>query len=165
MYLATGPIGSHSSCRLTSGACHGQQSQLDITSLENLIRVYFAQGVAKSTRTTYSSAQRRYLNFCELYQIPPLPLSETSVCLFAAFLVHQGLRAQSISTYLSALRHLQISAGLQPQQRAEWPRLQYMLKGIASSQTANAQTRLLVTPEIMLKLQEVCISGRLSDYN
>ena len=64
--------------------------------LENIVWVYFAQGVAKSTKTTYSSAQCRYLTFCELYQIPPLPLSEMSVCLFAAFLVHQGLRAQPI---------------------------------------------------------------------
>ena len=112
----------------------------------------------------YSSAQCRYLTFCELYRIPPLPLSETSVCLFAAFLVHQGLRSQSIPTYLSALRHLQISAGLQPLQQVDWPRLQYMLKGIARSQTAHAQTRLPVTHGIMRKLQEACISGQLSDY-
>ena len=104
------------------------------------------------------------MNFCELYHISPLPLSETSICLFAAFLVHQGLRAQSISTYLSALRHLQITAGLPSPQRSEWPRLQYMLKGITRSQTASTRIRLPVTPGIMLKLQEVCISGRLSDY-
>ena len=39
-----------------------------------------------------------------------------------------------------------------------------MLKGIARSQTAHAQTRLPVTPGIMRKLQEVCISGQLSNY-
>ena len=39
-----------------------------------------------------------------------------------------------------------------------------MLKGIARSQTAHAQTRLPVTHGIMRKLQEACISGQLSDY-
>lgn len=132
--------------------------------MEELIRLYFAQGIARSTMTTYSSAQRRYLSFCEQYQISPLPLSESSVCLFAAFLVQKGLRAQSISTYLSALRHLQISAGLHPPQRSEWPRLQYMLKGIARVQSTTSQRRLPVTPAIMRKLQEVCMSGQLSNF-
>ena len=45
-----------------------------------------------------------------------------STCLFAAFLAHQGLNSQSISMYLSALQHLQVSADLQPSPRAEWPR-------------------------------------------
>ena len=40
-----------------------------------------------------------------------------------------------------------------------------MLKGIARSQTAKARACLPVTPGIMLKLQEVCISGQLSDYD
>ena len=40
--------------------------------------------------TSYSSAQKRYLSFCETYNLPPLPLSESVTCLFAAFLAHQG---------------------------------------------------------------------------
>ena len=102
---------------------------------------------------TYSSAQKRYLSFCQMYQIPPLPLSETSVCLFAAFLAHQGLKSQSISTYLSGLRHLQVSAGLQPPQRSTWPRLQYVLKGIARSQLTSVRRRLPITAAIMTRLQ------------
>ena len=107
---------------------------------------------------TYSSAQRRYLSFCQVYQVPPLPLSEVSVCLFAAFLAHQGLKAQSISSYLSALRHLQVSSGLPPPQRAEWPRLQYVLKGIARGQASAPQKRLPITATIMKGLQVACAS-------
>ena len=103
--------------------------------------------------TTYSSAQRRYLAFCQCYQIPPLPLSEVSVCLFAAFLAHQGLKSQSISTYLSGLRHLQVSSGLQPPDRSEWPRLQYVLKGIARVQPQAVRRRLPITAAIMSQLQ------------
>lgn len=98
---------------------------------------------------TYMSAQKRYLAFCSLYHIPPLPLSEVSTCLFAAFLAHQGLKSQSISTYLSGLRHLQISAGQGTVQGAKWPRLQYVLKGIARSQPGTQRRRLPVTAGIM----------------
>ena len=102
---------------------------------------------------TYSSAQRRYLSFCQSYQIPPLPLSESSVCLFAAFLAHQGLKSQSISVYLSSLRHLQVSSGFSPPRRCDWPRLQYVLKGIARCQPQAPLRRLPVTAAIMVKLQ------------
>lgn len=103
--------------------------------------------------TTYSSAQRQYLAFCQSYQIQPLPLSEVSVCLFAAFLAHRGLKSQSISTYLSGLRHLQVSAGFQPPDRSEWPRLQYVLKGITRSQPQAGIRRLPITAAIMSQLQ------------
>ena len=63
-------------------------------------------------------------------------------CLLAAFLAHQCLKFQSLSCYLSALRHLQIANGLEAPQKADWPRLQYVLKG-----TANR--RLPITAKIM----------------
>ena len=126
---------------------------MDITTLEELVRQYFACGIAKRTVNTYTSAQRRYLDFCQTYQIPPLPLSEVSVCLFTAFLAHQGLKSQSILVYLSGLRHLQVSAGLQLPQRADWPRLQYVLKGIAHRQPQGSPHRLTITVAIMVQLQ------------
>ena len=97
--------------------------------------------------------------FCQTYGIPPLPLSELSTCLFAAFLAHQGLKSQSISTYLSAVRHLQISAGLPAPQRSEWPRLQYILKGIARAQSSPPRRRLPITASIMSRLQTACMSA------
>ena len=97
--------------------------------------------------------------FCQTYEIPPLPLSELSTCLFAAFLAHQGLKSQSISTYLSAVRHLQISAGLPAPQRFEWPRLQYILKGIARAQLSPPRRRLPITASIMSQLQTACMSA------
>ena len=79
----------------------------------SFVHQLFAEGIASSTRATYSSGQVRYLNFCNKFGINPLPLTDRSLCLFAAFLANEGLRAQSISVYLSALHHLQIAAGLQ----------------------------------------------------
>ena len=127
-------------------------NELDLSSLEGLVHSFFARGIAQNTVKSYSSAQRRYLAFCLTYQIPPLPLSELSTCLFATFLAHQGLKSQSIAIYLSALRHLQITAGLDAPQRSAWPRQQYVLKGISRSQMGTTRCRLPITATIMRQL-------------
>ena len=54
----------------------------------------------------------RYLNFCNMAGVFPLPVTELSASQFVAHLPTQGLRAQSIAVYLSALRHLQVLAGV-----------------------------------------------------
>ena len=94
------------------------------------------------------------MRFCELYNLPPLPVSERVACLFVAFLVHQGLKPQSIDVYLSAVRHLQVVAGLPPMLRNQWPRLQYLLRGVKRSQdSAPNRVRLPITAPIMQQLQ------------
>lgn len=128
---------------------------MDLGALGELVSQYFAGGVARRTQSSYSSAQRRYLTFCETYCLSPLPLSECAVCLFAAYLAHQGLQPTSISAYLAALRHLQVSAGLPPPPRSEWPRLQYVLRGITRAQITNRRNRLPITSQIMQQLQSV----------
>ena len=60
----------------------------------------------------HSTAQKRYISFCSSFGLSPLPLTERSLCLFAAFLAIQGPQASSIMAYLSAVRHLQIPVGL-----------------------------------------------------
>ena len=104
--------------------------QLDLPALEDLAQGLFERGLAKASVRAYASGKSRYLRFCELYSLPPLPVSERVACLFVAFLVHQGLKAQSIDVYLSAVRHLQVVAGLPPMLRNQWPRRQYLLRGV-----------------------------------
>ena len=134
-------------------------TRLDKPKLKVLAKEFFAGGLAGRSRTSYSSAQRRYLNFCAVYNLSPLPLSEYCLSLFAAFLAYEGLQPQSISAYLSALRHLQISAGLDAVDRSQFPRLQYILKGISRSQPSNARARLPITGEVMRVLLRAWSSG------
>ena len=83
-------------------------------------------------------------------------MSERVACLFVAFLAHQGLKPQTILAYLSAVRHLQISVGLNPTLHASWPRLQYVLRGVKRSQdTAPQRVRLPVTVVVMHQLLAV----------
>lgn len=127
---------------------------MDLTALDRAVQGYFEQGLAQSTRNSYRSAKRRYLAFCDEARISPLPVTEHVACSFVAHLAQQGLRAGSIMLYLSAIRHLQICAGLPGLERAEWPRLSYVLRGIKRGQVGlPRRCRLPITGEIMKQLQ------------
>ena len=65
---------------------------------------------------------------------------------------------------MSGLWHLEVSAGLQPPQRSNWPRLQYALKGIARSQPTSACRCLSITAVNMTRLQEAIPSVPRSQY-
>ena len=127
---------------------------MDIGSLEGLVQSLYAKGIADSTRSAYSTAQHRYLTFCSNFGIAPLPLSEHTLCLFAAYLANQGLQARTISAYLSGLCYLQISSGLQAPAFSSWPWLHYVTRGIKRSQPPK-DVRLPITLSVLKKLKQV----------
>ena len=133
---------------------------MDLTTLEGLVGRFFTGGLASRTSDTYSSAKCRYLEFCYKFGLSPLPLSEHVLCLFAAFLSKEGLRSQSIAVYLSGVRHLEICSGGTPERRDKWPRLQYVLRGIARSQVGTPhRLRLPITCSILSSLKNVWSQG------
>ena len=72
-------------------------------------------GLAKSTRRTYSAAQRRFLEFCfwsgQVHSGgSPLPASEWTLILFITEL-SRSLKASSIKVYLSGVRSLHVENG------------------------------------------------------
>ena len=104
---------------------------------------------------TYSSAQRAYFRFCSEHQLPPFPFTEHLACLFIAHLAQKGLRPQSISAYLSGIRHLQITIGETTSQRSQWPRLQYVLRGIKRSGSGLPhRVRLPITSHLMSRIHQ-----------
>ena len=133
----------------------GHQSLMDVEALESAVQGLFAEGLAGSTRSSYSTAQKRYLTFCSLFNLSPLPLSEHTLCLFAAFLANEGLQARTISAYLSGLRHFQISAGLPPPPHNAWPWLHYVTRGIKRTQEPTHRSRMPITIAVMNKLRAV----------
>ena len=85
----------------------------------------------------------------------PLPLTEISLCAYVSFLAKDGVKYQSIKSYLSALRFLQISAGLpEPYVSSSWPRLEYVLKGIKKplGTEQGIKPRLPITPDILRRI-------------
>ena len=118
---------------------------------------YFRQGLASSTQRTYSSAQKRYLEFCNNHALPPLTVYEHQLCRFVSFLGDQGLAYSSLKGYLSAIRNLQISYNYPDPNISRIPKLEQVLRGI-KRQNATANTkreRLPITPDILIKLRAV----------
>lgn len=133
---------------------------MDLAALEQAVQVYFKRGLAASTTRSYESAQRRYLDFCSVAKITPIPVSQYAACLFVAFLAQQGLRPQSIQVYLAAVRHLQISEGLGGPPRAEWPQLQYVVRGVKRTRAGDpVRSRLPITPAVLKLIKAVCMAA------
>ena len=111
------------------------------------------QGLASSTRRTYSCAQEKFVNFCIMtgHLSPygsPCPASEWTLCLFATFLA-DSLRHSSIKVYLSAVRSLHVDQGF-PDPLENCLRLQRVVRGIKRSQGAlPSRPRLPVSSNIL----------------
>ena len=115
---------------------------------------FFEQGVAQSTKKTYESAWRRFQSFCTKHNIAtPLPVTQSVLCSYAAYLVNEGLSHQSIKTYMSAILFFQI--------KDDWPepppmpKLKVVNNGIKKVQAVRppARIRLPITPPILRRIR------------
>ena len=81
-----------------------------------------------------------FYSMCAIYNITdPFPVVEHTLCQFAAFLANKGIAAQSIRTYLSALRNAQISMGYpDPRDRSSLAILKRVQAGIRRAQASSA---------------------------
>lgn len=79
------------------------------------------------------------------------------MCLFVAALAVDDLCHSTIKGYLSAVRHLHIAQGFGDPHICEMARLEQVLRGVKKVQSKGHRrdTRLPVTPELLLKLREV----------
>ena len=149
----------HHSSRDTprSGERSHNTSSLDVSQLGDLVQYYLQASLAASTKRTYAAGQRRYLSFCSNTKVAPLPTLEITLCKFVAFLAHENVKHQTIKTYLSAVRNLQITAGHGDPFQQSMPLLEYVLRGIKSDQAKKSpsprRTRLPIMSEIMLKIR------------
>lgn len=127
---------------------------MDLSKLEDTVHNLYQAGLAPSTIKAYASGKRRYLDFCKRLVASPLPASEQQLCYFVAFLSEEDLKHQTIKSYLSAVRHLQISHGMGELNMGAMPRLELVVRGLKRRQ-ASLQTkpRLPITPSILLKIR------------
>lgn len=126
--------------------------------LDRTVEQYFLQGLAPSTRKTYSSAQKRYYSFCLQHRLQPIPCTEQLLCQFAAHVAESGVQASSIKCYLSAIRQLHIAKGEGDPGISKMVKLQQVLRGIKSSQAkigGKKSPRLPITPDLLLAIKGV----------
>ena len=112
-----------SSC-LPGPAAHNPDTGLGVTSLDAVVCTRIDRAVALSTLAAYQSDKRCYLSFCGQLSFSPLPLEEHVLCRFVASLFPASLSYQSLRSYLTVVRRLQITHGLPD------PALAFGLKGV-----------------------------------
>ena len=127
--------------------------------MDQLVQHYLRCSLAPSTKRAYAAGQRRYIDFCTKAGLSPFPTNEKKLCSFAAARGHEGLKAQTIKGYLSAVRNRQIILQLGNPFQVDMPVLEYVLRGIKMDQAKHhppkVKERLPITPAIMLKLREI----------
>ena len=84
---------------------------MDVTSLDPTIQRLLQAGLAPATQRTYGAGRKKYLGFCQQAGLAALPATEQRLMQFIAYAVNQGLKHQTIKSYLSAICHLQVSWG------------------------------------------------------
>jgi len=107
-----------------------------------------------STRATYTSAQRKFVEFINSLGMVVLPATEYSILLFIAFLYLKGLKGSSIRVYLSGIRNLHIKFGYQnPLENS--PRIKLAVRGALALSTPPNRMK-PITYKILYKLIEYC---------
>ena len=122
--------------------------------LEARCHSFMYQGLASSTRRTYSCTREKFVNFCFMtghlspYGSPSPAPDPLTLCLFAIYLA-DSLRHSSIKVYLSAVWCLHVDQGF-PDPLENCLRLQRVVRGIKHSQGAlPSRLRLPVSSNIL----------------
>ena len=126
--------------------------------MDQLVHFHFKNALTPATKKTYRSGQRRYINYCDKAHCQPLPLTEQRLCQFVTKLAEEGLSHQTIQSYLTGTRQLQLAANLPEPHIGSMPKLEQVLKGIKvvkSRSVAQARTRLPITPDILQRMRRV----------
>ena len=123
---------------------------MDVATLGPIVQRLFQAGLAASTQRVYASGKRKYLEFCKQFGVSPVPVSEQGLVSFVASMVKHGLKHATIKSYLSAVRHLQVSVGGGDPGIGSMPQLGLIVCGVKKEQVGvPKQTRLPITPAIL----------------
>lgn len=124
--------------------------------MEEALCRFYSKGLASATQRSYSSGQKRFLEFCSKFNLTPIPPSEHTILLFISQLGLDGLSLSTVKSYMSAIRNLMINAGF-PSHTLYTPKVELVIRGIrrvkSSTTSPVLRARLPITPSILLKLK------------
>lgn len=135
-----------------------------------MVAFYLWHGLATSTRKTYSTGQRSYIDFLRLHPALHnadgsfLPATRHAIMEWVAFLGGRSLQPKTIKSYLSAVRSLHVDADL-PFEVCESPVVQRLIRGIKRYHGERARNpKLPITIELLRRLcGRLASSSSLSD--
>ena len=102
---------------------------------------------------------KKFWSFCDHYNIAdPFPVTEHLLCAFSAYMADGGLTAQTIKSYLAAVRNTQLSLGLpDPREQSSMPTLKRVQAGIARTRLGRghpSKIRLPITAKILRQIKQ-----------
>ena len=126
---------------------------MDISRLEAIATELCSASLAPSSAKTYKSAQKIYTEFCLSCGRTPIPASEQLLILFVAHLADRVCYATA-RTYLTAVRHMHVSQGYGDPLKG-CLQLDLVLKGLKRKRPRTEDSRLPITPLILLQIKSV----------
>ena len=121
-------------------------------SLDREVAHYRGQALAPSTRKTYRSQLKSYLDFCSGLGYRPVPGSPSTLARYLAFLARR-LKASSIRVYLAAVRLIHLEAGLPNPFEGSWF-LTSVLRGIKRDLGGETTPKRPITLHLLLLLRK-----------
>ena len=122
--------------------------------------------LALSTKRTYSSAQRRFITFCEEHGLlwangSPCPTSELTILRFVGHL-SGTCKASSIKVYLAAIRSLHIFHGFQDP-LVGCLRVPLVIRGLRRKSPVQDYQKMPITPSVLCSIKAELDFGKYDD--
>jgi hypothetical protein len=118
---------------------------ISVNDLEVTSGMLMEAALKPSTKKTYSCAQRKFLEFCQMYSLKSLPVTEDTLLLYVAYLFECGFKGSSIRVYLAAIRSMHIYSG--KEYPTDMVRLPLAIKGVMT-QSSPPVHKLPITFEV-----------------
>ena len=123
-----------------------------LAELDGLVGKLKGLALEESTKRSYQTHRKAYLDFCALYALNPVPVSVQQATRYAAYL-SKRLAPQSIPKYLNILRVLHLEAGLPDPQVMQMFELKSVLTGYEKLRGLTVHRVTPITPALLLALR------------
>ena len=124
---------------------------------------YTQNSFAENTRQSYTTHHRSYLTFCNALNVPPVPSSTQTICLYAAYLARR-LKYSSVKAYMNGVRILHLDYGLPNPLENNFAYVNLM-RGIRRSLGDKPNRKLPMTPKLLAKCLSYLNLGDLQDIS
>ena len=130
--------------------------EIVLQKLDAAVAQYRSLTFATSTQQSYRSHLKAYMDYCEMTNQSPLPLTSQNLCRYVAYLATK-LSYSSIGKYLNIVRILHLEAGFPNPLSANWI-LSSVMKGVKRDKGSASSQKLAITPQILLRLRvQLCL--------
>lgn len=114
--------------------------------------MFVASTYAESTKASYRTHLRTYLRFCVYFKLEPVPITQSSLIAYIAYLA-RSLKPASINCYLNIIRLLHLDAGLANPLEGNFE-VANLKKGIARQLGSPPIQKLPITCEILRDIRK-----------